>query len=207
MELSQRVNFIVWPKSSYWEIPTWRGILLSPAAHFIGGSASSSQTILECWAAPVSYLRSWHQGWSPVWSPIYSFIIHPIGSYWDPVVCCSGIGRYSLDDRVSSLEHSRAHYPHTSGFLEDGCTDKFRNARALLEKYEQVRKQDWARRCHLTPLQTSHPWREQGGMRRGGWNLRPQCWFIAVSAKPKISYWESLVVLLPLLGWAIVWAA
>lgn len=61
------------------------------------------------------------------------------------------------------FESSRAHYWWTSGFLEGRCTDKGRKERALLEKYERMRKQDWARRC-LTPQgRQAIPWKEGGG--------------------------------------------
>lgn len=141
MGLSQRVKFIVWPKSSSWEIPTWKCILPSPGAH--SGSVSSRQTFLECRAAPVSYLRSWHQSWSPVWSAIHSFIIHPRVTYCD-LLLQKAETQFGWQ---SSPECLRAHYSCTSGFLEGGYTDTFRNAKALLEKYEQEREQDWARSC------------------------------------------------------------
>lgn len=107
------------------------------------------------------------------------------------------------------FERSRAHYSWTSGFLEGRCTDRGRNERALLEKYEWVRKQDWARKC-LTPQgrQAIHERKRRGGSEGGeGKSLRPLCRSVAVSTLAKISCRESLVALVALLGSANDWAA
>lgn len=106
------------------------------------------------------------------------------------------------------FERSRAHYSWTSGFLEGRCTDKGRKERVLLEKYERMRKQDWARRC-LTPQGRQAIYERKGGRIRRRRRKESQTIVrsVAVSTLPKISYRESLVALAALLGSVSGWAA
>lgn len=71
-----------------------------PTVHFTSESESWKQNVLECWPASVNYITSKHHS---VWNTILSehacthACVHSRIIYWDPIVCCSGRWRYSLN--------------------------------------------------------------------------------------------------------------
>lgn len=137
---------------------------------------------------------------------IHSFVIHPIMTYWDPIVRCSGSRRYNLDDGVA-LKVQELIIDGHQVFWKAGALTKV-GKKELCWRNTNGWGNRTGRGDALHPKAGKPSMKGRGGIRR---RRRKESQTIvrsvAVSTLPKISYRESLVALAALLGSANGWAA